>query len=51
MQAIKTVEQPNFDTVWAILQENALHMKELRESQKETDRQIKETDRTFVQQF
>ena len=43
---------PSFETVWAIMQENALHMKELRErqaelaeSQKETDRQMKETDR------
>ena len=42
MPTAKKVEQPNFNTVWAILQENALHMKELRESQKETDRQMKE---------
>ena len=36
MPAIQTVEKPNYDTVWAILQENALQLKELRESQKES---------------
>jgi len=35
MPAAKTVEKPNFDTVWAILQEVA-------KSQKETDRIVKE---------
>ena len=53
------VTTPSFETVWAIMQENAhgfkelresqketdLLLKELRESQKETDRQMKETDR------
>ena len=34
---------PSFDTVWAILQENAQQLKALKESQRETDRQIKET--------
>jgi len=32
------------DEIWAILRENAQGMKELRESQKETDRQIQKTD-------
>ena len=34
---------PSFESVWAILQENAQGMKELRENQKETDRIIKES--------
>ena len=38
MPAIQAVETPNFDTVWAILQENALQMKQLRESQEKTER-------------
>ena len=42
MQAAQTAEKPNFDTVWAIMQENALQIKELRESQKETERILKE---------
>ena len=37
MPAAQTVEQPNFDTVWAILQEVA-------KSQKETERKFQETD-------
>jgi hypothetical protein len=37
-----TQTPPSFETVWAILQENAQGMKELRESQKETDRIVKE---------
>jgi hypothetical protein len=40
MEATQT--PPSFETVWAILQENAQGMKELRESQKETDRIVKE---------
>jgi len=40
MPAIQTVEKPNFDTVWAILQEVA-------KSQKETDRQMKESKEDF----
>jgi septal ring factor EnvC (AmiA/AmiB activator) len=31
------------ETVWALLQENALAMKELRESQQETDKKFQET--------
>jgi hypothetical protein len=49
MPATQTVIQPSPETVWAILQEvgrkqeeNALQMKELRESPKETDRIVKE---------
>ena len=37
----------SFDTVWAIMQENAQQMRELRESQKETDRQMKESKDDF----
>ena len=49
MPATQTVEKPNFDTVWAILQEVAKNQREtdriIKESQSETDRQMKETDR------
>ena len=45
MPATQTTEKPNFDTVWAIMQENAQHLKELRESQKETDRLMKESQK------
>jgi hypothetical protein len=44
MEAVQTVEHPTFETVWALLQENAQGMKELRESQKESARQLKETE-------
>jgi len=37
-------EHPNFDTVWAILQETAAMQKEIARRQEETDRQMKETD-------
>jgi len=51
MPATQTVEKPNFDTVWEILQENArqhaIDMKEIRESQKETDRQMKKSKEDF----
>jgi hypothetical protein len=43
MPATQTVNTPSFETVWAAMQENARQMKELRESQKETDRIVKET--------
>ena len=36
MEAVQTANSPSFETVWAILQEVA-------QSQKETDRQMKET--------
>ena len=36
MGTTQTADTPNYETVWAILQENALQMKELRESQKES---------------
>ena len=57
MGSVKTAQQPsaatpNFESVWAILQETARRqeetfrgIEELKESQKETDRQMKETDR------
>jgi len=49
LPATQTVEKPNFDTVWAILQEVAKNQREtdriIKESQSETDRQMKETDR------
>ena len=48
MGAVQTVNTPNFDTVWAMMQENAQQMKEtrlsiqeLRENQIETDRIVK----------
>ena len=41
MEAVKTSNTPNFESVWAMMQENAVQMKELRESQKETDRIVK----------
>jgi hypothetical protein len=56
MGAVQTVEKPNFDTVWAALQETDRIVKEnakkaskemaaFRESQKETERIVKETSR------
>jgi DNA repair exonuclease SbcCD ATPase subunit len=52
MPVTQTANPPSFESVWALLQENAQGMKELRESQKElresqkeTDRQLKETER------
>ena len=47
MQAVQTARSegshsPSPETIWAILQENALQIKELRESQKETARIFKE---------
>jgi len=48
MHTTQTTGKPSFETVWAVLQENAQEMKEfrrsmkeLRESQKETTRQMK----------
>ena len=40
MEAVLTANPPSFESVWAALQETDRMMKELRESQKETDRQI-----------
>ena len=45
MLAEQTIEKPSFESVWALLQENALQMKEFRESQRETDRIIKESQK------
>jgi hypothetical protein len=54
MPAVKTATTSNYETVWAILHENALQMdklrerqEELRESQKETDRIVKEIGKRF----
>ena len=45
MEAVQTAEpsvrnSPNFETVWAILQENAIQLKEMAKQQKETDKQL-----------
>ena len=45
MPATQTANPPSFESVWALIQENAQGIKELRESQKETARQMEETDR------
>jgi len=45
MEAIQTVNSPNFETVWAILQKVAESQKETAKRQEETDRQMKETTR------
>ena len=45
MPVAQTANAPSFESVWAIMQENAVQMKEFRESQKETDRIIKESQR------
>jgi hypothetical protein len=45
LPATQTANSPSFETVWAILQENAQGMKELRESQKDTAASLKETER------
>jgi hypothetical protein len=55
---MKAVQTPTFETVWAMMQENAVEMekfrerqeeaaREIREAQKETDRQMKEYNRRF----
>jgi len=50
MEAVQTARHPqdanspSFESVWALFQENAQGMKELREIQKETARQIQRTD-------
>jgi len=47
MGAVQTANPPSFESVWALIQENAKQhereMKELRERQKETDRIMKES--------
>ena len=47
MPVAQTNNPPTFESVWAMMQDNAVQMKEFRESQKETDRQIKETERVM----
>jgi len=46
MGIVQTANPPSFESVWAILQENAQGMKELRESQKETDRIVQEVGKS-----
>jgi len=45
MPMTQTANPPSFESVWVMMQDNAMQMKELRESQKETARQMQETDR------
>ena len=40
MGALQTANSPSFETVWAILQENAIQLKEMAKQQKETDKQL-----------
>ena len=40
MGAVQTANTPSFETVWAILQENAIQLKEMAEQQKATDKQL-----------
>jgi len=42
MEAVQTANPPNFETVWAILDRVGKKQEELSESQKETDRIVKE---------
>ena len=42
MQATQTTNPPSFESVWAMIQETNLSIRELRESQKETDRILSE---------
>jgi len=42
MPATQTVNAPSFESVWAIMQDNAVQMKKFRENQKETERQIQD---------
>jgi len=44
MEVTQTANPPSFESVWALFQENAQGMKELREIQKETARQMQRTD-------
>ena len=40
MEAVQTANSPGFETVWAILQKNAIQLEEMAEQQKETNKQI-----------
>ena len=42
---------PSFESVWAMMQENAVQMKEFRESQKETERVLKESKKALDMQI
>ena len=45
MPAVQTANTPNFETVWAALQETSRQMQETDRRMQETDRQMQETDR------
>jgi len=45
MKAVQTANSPNYETVWAILQEVAQSQKETAQQMKETDRRMNETAR------
>jgi hypothetical protein len=45
METLQTANPPTFESVWAILQENAKEMEKIRESQKEGRERLKETER------
>ena len=51
MGKIKSTNSPNFETVWAMMQENAVLLKEVAERQKETDRQMEESGKKFDKQM
>jgi hypothetical protein len=48
---MEAVQTPSFESVWAMMQENAVQLEKLRESQKETDRIVKETDQRLSKQL
>ena len=45
MKAVQTANSPNYETVWAILQEVAQSQKETAKRQEETDQLIKKSQR------
>jgi hypothetical protein len=47
MGTLNTTQKPSFESVWATLQETGQLIKELRESQAETDRKFQETAQMF----
>ncbi|MDR0486831.1 MAG: hypothetical protein LBG91_01155, partial [Treponema sp.] len=51
MADVMTANAPTFESVWAILEKNAVEMEKLRESQKETERIMKETQAAFQADF
>ena len=47
MAVAETDQKATFESVWALIQENAREIANLRESQRETDRQMKEYNKRF----